>query len=222
MGVTMLSRRVGRDGGSIWPGCKTRGHLVLLLCVFLSIGTLALLWASTPSFKPTVAQLDVQGTGNVAARLAPGKRVRLPAIDNTDGWQTWVQVQNVGRSDTGAVVFFWGDYSARCPDNDPGPVSTACMMVVEDGVWTMQTVIPTQAKSAIVYSVATTGFDQACEEAGDAVGDTNAWKAWEDTYGGTGQPLAVVVQRTGPNDFGTVVSSAYPGITESMEGDGPP
>ena len=227
MGVTMsgkldASRSTGTDRSSIWPGCRTRGHLVLLLCVFLSISTLTVLWAMAPSFQPAMAQLDEQGTGNVAAHLAPGKRVRLPAIDNTNGWQTWVQVQNVGNNDTGAVVFFWRDYSAKCPDDDPGPINTACMTVVEDGVWTMKTVIPSQAKSAIAYSVATTVFDQACEDAGDAIGDTDAWKAWEDTYAGAGQPLAVVVQRTGPNDFGITVSSAYPGITESMEGSGPP
>ncbi len=212
-----------RDALARVRGLKVnRQTLLCLLCVVLSISALATLWAIMPSFKPALAQLDDNGTGNAEAQLGPGKRVRLPAIDNENGWDTWVQVQNVGTTDTGVIVFFWGNYSNKCPANDPGPINTACMTVVENGVWTLKTRIPTQAKSAIAYSVATTVFNEACEDAGDAIGDTNAWRAWEDIYEGTGEPLAVIAQRTGPNDFGIIVSSAYPGITESMQGEGPP
>ncbi|MBM4466307.1 MAG: carboxypeptidase regulatory-like domain-containing protein [Chloroflexi bacterium] len=131
-------------------------------------------------------------------------------------------MQNVGTTATGVVVFFWGAYSNKCPTNDPGPINTACMRVPENAVWTLKATIPTPAKSAIVYSVATSVFGNACDDAGDAVGDTSAWMAWEDTYGGRGEPLAVIVQRKGSNDFETVISSDYPGITESMHGEGPP
>lgn len=196
--------------------------LLCLLCVLLSISTVAILWTAVSGFKSAMAEHDVDHASSVEAQLSPGKRVRLPAIDNEHGWETWIQVQNVGAADTGVVVFFWGDYSSKCPDNDPGPISTTCMMVVKEGVWTLQVTIPSQAKSAIAYSVASTLFSQACEDAGDAVGHSDTWKAWEDIYQDTGEPLAVVVQRKGPNDFGITVSSAYPGITESMEGEGPP
>jgi hypothetical protein len=200
----------------------SRQTLLCLLCIFLSISVITTLWAVVPPFKPALAQPDDEGAGYAEAQLGPGKRVLLPAIDNENGWETWVQVQNVGTTDSGVVVFFWGDYSEKCPANDPGPIDTACMRVVKNAVWTLQAHIPTQAKSAIAYSVTTTVFGEACENAGDAVGDTNAWRAWEDTYEGTGEPLAVIVQRKGPNDFDTVVSSAYPGLTESMQGEGPP
>jgi hypothetical protein len=218
------------DVGNIWADwlARTRGFkahrraLLCLLCVFLGISMITTLWALIPPLKPALAQPDDEGTGCAEAHLGPGKRVQLPAIDNENGWETWIQVQNVGTTDSGVVVFFWGDYSEKCPANDPGPIDTACMRVPKSAVWTLQAHIPTQAKSAIAYSVATTVFGEACEDAGDVVGDTDGWQAWEDTYGGTGEPLAVIAHRKGTNDFGTVVSSAYPGFTESMMGEGPP
>ena len=200
----------------------SRQTLLCLLCVFLSISMVTMLWTIGPPLKPALAQPGDEGNGYAEAQLGPGKRVQLPAIDNENGWETWVQVQNVGTTDSGVVVFFWGDYSNECPTNDPGPINTVCMRVPENAVWTLKATIPTQARSAIAYSVATPIFNNACEDAGDAVGDTSAWMAWEDTYGGTGEPLAVMVQRKGSNDFDTVVSSAYPGLTESMHGEGPP
>lgn len=200
----------------------SRHTLLCLLCVFLAISMVTMLWTTSPSLKPALAQPGDEGDGYAEAQLGPGKRVQWPAIDNQNEWETWVQVQNVGTADTGVVVFFWGDYSSECPTNDPGPINTVCMRVPENGVWTLKATIPTQARSAIAYSVATPIFNNACEDAGDAVGDTSAWMAWEDTYGGTGEPLAVMVQRKGSNDFDTVVSSAYPGLTESMHGEGPP
>ena len=220
----------GIDLGNTWAdwlararGPKARRQALLcLLCVFLSISTVTMFWAAIPPLKPALAQSDDEGTGHAEAQLGPGKRVQLPVIDNENEWETWVQVQNVGTAETGVVVFFWGDYSGRCSAHDPGPMDTACMRVLENAVWTLKDRIPAQAKSAIAYSVATTVFAEACEDAGDAVGDTTAWKVWEDTYEGTGEPLAVIVQREGPNDFGTIVSSAYPGVTESMQGAGPP
>ncbi|MGA9351551.1 MAG: carboxypeptidase-like regulatory domain-containing protein [Anaerolineae bacterium] len=222
-----------------------RRPLLCLLCVSLSIGVVTVLWSIVPSFKLVLAHLDYsaagtltegrylldnrspsqlgdEGAGYAEAQLGPGKRVQLPAIDNENGWETWIQVQNVGTAETGVVVFFWGDYSGECPANNPGPIGTACMRVLENAVWTLEARIPTQAKSAIAYAVATTVFAEACEDAGDAVVNTTAWRAWEDIYGGTGEPLAVIAQRKGPNDFGTVVYSAYPGLTESMQGEGPP
>ncbi len=200
----------------------SRQTLLCLLGVFLSIGMVTALWTTSPSLQPALAQPGDEGDEYAEAHLGPGKRVQWPAIDNENEWETWAQVQNVGTADTGVVVFFWGNYSAECPSNDPGPINTICMRVPENGVWTLKATIPTPAKSAIAYSVATPIFNNACEDAGDAVGDTSAWMAWEDTYEGTGEPLAVMVQRKGPNDFGTVVSSAYPGLTESMHGEGPP
>ena len=154
------------------------------------------------------------------------RRIQLPAIDHEGDWETQIKVQNGGDEDTGAIVFFWGEYSGQCPYSDPGPVGSACKRVLENGVWSLEAqIIPSTAKSAIVYSVDEDLLDQACLAAAYAVNDaipSVKWREWEDNYEGTGEPIAVIAQRKGPNDHDTVVASAYPGISENMEGSGPP
>ncbi len=153
------------------------------------------------------------------------RRIQLPAIDHEDGWETQIQVQNGGDDNTGVIVFFWGEYSGMCPYSDPGPIGYACKWVAENGLWSLEDqIIPSTAKSAIVYSVDENLFDEACADAAGTVNDSIPslkWRAWEDDYEGTGEPIAVIVQRAGPNDFGTMVSSAYPGISENSAGGGP-
>ena len=159
-------------------------------------------------------------TATTASAAGPGRRVQIPRIDKTEGWSTWIQVQNVGGERTGAVAFFWGAYSGLCPSNDPGPIGHACMSIPENGVWTLRSQIPADAYSAIIYSVDDSDFQDACDDAD--LTTTADWNDWEDDYEGSGQPLAVTVNRVGPNDFGTTVSSIYVGIDETMEGKGPP
>ena len=140
-----------------------------------------------------------------------GKKILIPSINVEDGWSTWIQAQNVGGDDTGAIVFFWGEYSELCPPNSPGPAVVACQTIVNYGVWTLRGAIPTEAKSAIIYSVDKDVFDEACQGAVDAVGDDTAWTQWKAAYQGSGQSLAAVVMRSGPNGF----SSSYVGISEA-------
>jgi cell division septation protein DedD len=156
-------------------------------------------------------------TGATALAFQYGKKIQIPSINVEDGWSTWIHAQNVGDDDTGAVVFFWGEYSGLCPSNSPGPVAHACQRIVRNGVWTLRSAIPTEAKSAIIYSVDKDVFEEACQASGDAVGDDSAWAQWKDEYQGTGQSLAVVVMRSGPHGS----SSSYVGISEAMEGEPP-
>ena len=181
--------------------------------------------------RATVTATSLRASGQVSVQFTfiptqIGARLQLPAIDNEHGWETLIQVQNAGDEDTGAVVFFWGEYSGRCPNDDPGPIGVACMMLPENAVWTLRSQIPESARSAIVYSVDDDVFEKACEDADDAVADSDDWKEWEDDYyyddKDIGEPVAVIVQREGPNDYGAVVSSAYTGASEDMEGSGPP
>ncbi len=171
------------------------------------------------------------GTG--IGTMGTGTHLQLPAIDHQGGWETWIQVQNAGNDDVGVVTFFWGEYSAQCPYSDPGPIGYACKWVAKDGVWSLEDQdIPVLARSAIVYSVSEALFDQACLDAAQVIVEPHPywdptpksakWRAWVDDYEGTGLPLAVITQREGPNDFDTLVSSAYPGISENMKGCGPP
>ena len=101
----------------------------------------------------------------------PGKKIQIPSINVEDGWSTWIHAQNVGDDDTGAVVFFWREYSEQCPPNSPGPAAVMCQTIVQHGVWTLRSAIPTEAKAAIIYSVDKDVFDDACREAVDAIGD---------------------------------------------------
>jgi len=165
--------------------------------------------------------LDYQSPGQVNRLVSAlvGTHVQLPCVDNDDGWSTWIQAQNVGITDTGVIVFFWGNYSGLCPSRDPGPIGHACQSVPEDGVWTLKAAIPSAAKSAIAYSVREDKFEAACKKAGK-VDNSKEWREWVDKYHQKyhGEPLAVTVSRSGPNDFGTTVSSAYTGVCEKMVG----
>jgi hypothetical protein len=156
-------------------------------------------------------------TGATVLASQYGRRIQIPSINVENGWSTWIHAQNVGDDDTGAAVFFWGEYSELCPPNSPGPAAVACRIIVENGVWTLRSDIPTEAKAAIIYSVDKDVFNEACQEAADAVGDDSAWLQWEDKYQGTGQLLAAVVLRFGPN----YSSSSYVGIPEVLEGEPP-
>ncbi len=157
------------------------------------------------------------GTAVSASSSSYGKKIQVPSINVEDGWSTWIHAQNVGDDDTGAIVFFWGEYSGLCPTNSPGPAAHACQRIVHHGVWTLRSAIPAEAKAAIIYSVDKDVFEEACQESGNAVGDTTAWMQWKSQYQGTGQSLAVVAMRFGPNNS----YSSYFGISEAMEGTPP-
>jgi hypothetical protein len=156
-------------------------------------------------------------TGATVLASQYGRKIQIPSINVENGWSTWIHAQNLGDDDTGAVVFFWGEYSELCPPNSPGPAVVTCQRIVRNGVWTLRTAIPTEAKAAIIYSVDKDVFNEACQEAHDAIGDSFAWLQWKNEYQGSGQPLAAVVLRFGPQNS----YSSYVGISETMEGEPP-
>ena len=77
------------------------------------------------------------------------RRIQVPAIDHEDGWETQIHVQNGGDDNTGAIAFFWGEYSGQCPYSDPGPIGYACKWVAENGLWPLEDqVIPPEILDA--------------------------------------------------------------------------
>jgi hypothetical protein len=181
----------------------------------------------------------------VAADPTPGGKIQMPRIDigqgitlGADPWETWIQVQNVGTDDTGAIFFGWGEYSALCPNNDPGTIAHYCQLIQGNAVWTLRTQLTDTIRSAIVYAVPEDVFQQACTASELTEHDAEAWRCWVEEWesgtcegtgggwatppGGQGEDLAVTVTRYGDNDYDTFVSSAYTGISEEMEGQGPP
>ena len=174
----------------------------LLMVLVLVTGLLGgLMTASTVSADPT--------TGLV---------IELPRLDRDDvfgtgDWDTRIQVQNVGATAGGAVVFFWPEYDGTCPSNDPGPNGHACMQLPYNGVWTLHNQIEDDAYSAIVYSVSSALFQDACDDA--STSSTAGWKAWVADYAWTGPELAVTVDRWGPDAFGEFsISSSYTGVAD--------
>ncbi len=158
----------------------------------------------------------------VSADPIIGRIIQVPVIKIDDDWETWIHIFNKSSAyeDTGVVVFFWADYSGLCPSNSPPPSGHVCMRVPWNGVWTLKSAISAGSKSAIIFAIDTDNFEDACL-AGNAVTHIDAWwETWADEY--AGEELAVVVDRKGPNDFDTVVSASYTGISEEMEGAGPP
>ena len=86
------------------------------------------------------------------------------------------------------------------------------------GILAVESEIPAEAKSAILYSVSGDLFRAACEAAA-SIDSHEAWMDWEDTYAYSGELLAVVVDRLVHN--GTSASGMYNGFSETMPGSGP-
>jgi hypothetical protein len=146
--------------------------------------------------------------------------MQFPIVQAKQGWETWIQVQNVGFLPTGAIMFLWGDYSGTCPANDPGPIASLCSDPIPSGsAWTLTGDDLAEAGAAIVYPVSLDQANTKCEEAQNAVGDSSAWRIWMENWEAEarGGVLAVTVHRVGPDDDGTTVSSAYTGVSEELD-----
>jgi hypothetical protein len=173
----------------------------------------------------------------------PGLRVQLPALDTVD-CETWLQVQNTGDDFTKALLVIWGD-PGSCEPQAAGPIKAECTGLLRPGsAWTWKgTMLPSGAKSAIVYSLSTavTGDDVVadviCEYFAETVlGDDDDWRRFDRQFrlGGSGswsggawsfptdwgQPLAITVNRNCPGDNtpSVAVNAAYTGISDPMEG----
>jgi hypothetical protein len=107
----------------------------------------------------------------------------------------------VGNTATVAIAFLWADYSGLCLPQAPGPLWVLCSGYLWPGsAWTWKgRALPDYARSGVVYAVDLDIAIEACEEAFEAVGDHFEWLRWVRTYAGTGQPLAVSVNRQGPS-----------------------
>lgn len=226
------------EGGSWFrPGVKTLMFLGALL--ILSLPALAGNAAPPTDFPetPTVAKPTLQvpsgfyptppplpfPTPTPYGRSAAGynTRIQLPAIDQHDDWETWIQVQNVGQHSTKAIAFLWGEYSGACPPRAPGPWYVVCTGLLQPGAaWSWRTrQLPSDARSGIVYSVPASIADEACYLASISRGSHHAWLGWEREFAGQGEPIAVTVNRIGPgSEQGIQVASSYTGISEEMEG----
>jgi len=141
-------------------------------------------------------------------------------------------------------LVIWGD-PGSCEPQAAGPIKSECSGLIRAGsAWTWKgTMLPSGAKSAIVYSIDTAAIgsdvaaDIICEYVAETVlGDDDDWRRFDRTFrnggsiswsGGTvafpdnwGEPLAVTVNRNclGDNTPSVSVNAAYTGVSEAMEG----
>ena len=184
--------------------------------------------APTPTSTPTATQTSTPTSTSTPTPTStptatpiptpdPNTRIQLPAIAADDSWETRIHMQNVGDADSGAIIFFWGGYSGSCPSNDPGIIGHACQLIPENGASALESTIPTEAKSATLYSVSDELFQAACEAAD---GMNRVPSTWEATYAYSGEPLVVTVNRLASN--GASASGMYNGFSETMLGSGSP
>ena len=177
----------------------------------------------TPTHTPTAtATPTLTPTPTPTPKL--GVPMQLPVIQVGEGWETWMQVQNVSQLPTGTIMFLWGDYSGLCPANDPGPIACLCSEPISPGsAWTVTGDVLAGARAAIVYPVSLDQLNAKCAGAKNAVGDPSAWRIWADQWEAEarGGLLAVTVIRMGPDADGITVSSTYTGISEEIGDESP-
>ena len=126
--------------------------------------------------------------------------IQLPVLFLDDGWETWIQVQNVGDDYTKVVMELWEESDGSCQPQEP--VKRECSNILAPGAawtWKFDETYPGIAniRSAIVYSVVPGTEPTDCFGDGTLV---------------PGQPIAVTVQSTKKDaDFR---SSVYTGISD--------
>jgi hypothetical protein len=179
-----------------------------------------------------VSLFGVANPTPAAAALLPGRVVQIPVIQVGDGWETWIQVQNVGWTDTKFALLLF-DYSGEyCGPQCWGPLKVEFSgRVPVGGAWTYKLASantvdcdgnPFQPRSGLLLSLS---MDQAAELESEpcwwAVGDVfSLWLDWWASgfqAGPLGQPAAVSVDRVQTGTGGAPRAAAYTGISMAME-----
>jgi len=136
--------------------------------------------------------------------------VQVPVIYMDNGWETWIQVQNMGDDPTKVVMELWPESDGSCQPQTYDKVE--CSGVLQPGAawtWKLSEDYPgTGSRSAIIYSVVPGTEPTDCFGDGSLVG---------------GEPIAVTVQRTqtNPGADEDYRSSVYNGIPDWVYAWGP-
>jgi len=179
-----------------------------------------------------VSLIGVASPTPAAAALLPGRIVQIPVIQVGDGWETWIQVQNTGWTDTKFALLLF-DYSGEyCGPQCWGPLKVEFSgRVPVGGAWTYKLAsantvdcdrAPFQPRSGLLLSLS---LDQAAElefepcwwAAGDVFALWLDWWASGFEAGPLGQPAAVSVNRVQVGTGGAPRAAAYTGISMAME-----
>jgi hypothetical protein len=145
----------------------------------------------------------------------PGTVIQVPVIQAGGGWKTIVQVQNVGVTDTQAMIVLWGPYSGFCPPQCT-PLKFELTGLLHPGAsWPWEFFQPLggcdgtifQPSSGIVYAIKPGHEPLLCAP------------NWRPSAEDVGEPLAVDVQRIQTGATGEPPKSgSYTAISLEMEG----
>jgi hypothetical protein len=179
-----------------------------------------------------VSLIGVASPAPVAADPIPGTIVQIPVIQVGDGWETWIQVQNVGQADTKFALLLF-DYSGEyCGPQCLGPLKIELSgRVPVGGAWSYKLAsantvdcdgVPFSPKSGFLISLS---MEQALELELLDCWDTalSVWGLvldwWTSIFqeGPEGEPAAVSVDRIQIGSGGTPRVAAYTGISMAME-----
>jgi hypothetical protein len=170
-----------------------------------------------------VSLLGVASPAPVAADPIPGTIVQIPVVQVGDGWETWIQVQNVGATNTKFALLLFGYSGPYCGPQCLGPKKIEMSGLVTVGAaWTYKLASANtvdcsgaafQPKSGILVSLslaqAATAEGKTCANALDYV--EGLWLM--DLA--AGQPAAVSVNRIQTGTGGTPRAAAYTGIADT-------
>ena len=182
-----------------------------------------------------VSLIGVASPAPVAADPLPGRIVQIPAIQVGDGWETWIQAQNVGVRDTKFALLLFGYSGPYCGPQCRLPAKIEFSgRVPVGGAWTFKldsTYTVTCAGAAfrptsgilISLSMAQALVMEALSCTG-AVGVVyGLWFNWWTglTPVPLGEPVAVSVNRIQTGSGGTPRAAAYTGIADPGMETGP-
>ena len=167
-------------------------------------------------------------------RPTVGRVIQLPVIQVGDGWETWIQAQNVGTQDTKFALLLFGYSGPYCGPqcNLPAKVEFSGRVPV-GGAWTYKLASANTVTCAGALFRPTSGIlvslslqqamaleSLACTTARDAV--WQLWRSWMlNGTGPAGEPVAASVNRIQTGAGGTPRASAYTGIADPEMETGP-
>jgi len=177
-----------------------------------------------------VSLIGVASPAPVAADPLPGRHIQIPVVQVGDGWETWIQVQNVGTASGKFALLLLGYSGEFCGPQCKGPAKIEMSGLVPVGAaWTYKLAAantvncagaPFAPKSAVLVSLSKSQA-AALEAMSCTSAVAAAWALWLG-WGGLGPVAAVSVNRimTGVPS-GTPRAAAYTGIADPQMETGP-
>ena len=152
--------------------------------------------------------------------------VQVPVIQARDGWETLVQVQNVGQGPGKFALLLYGYSGPYCGSKCIGPKTVELSGLVPMGAaWSFELGANTVDCNGVLFSPQSGIVVSLSEAQWRAVESMNCWEAMHYVDGlwkppavrAAGQPAAVSVNRLQLGSGGTPLAAAYTGISDAMD-----